>query len=84
MLDSLVYEISNLHKFICIKLRINEVTVNSENFAKVFIFANAKFLEKKRSRNGQITQSSTIDLNEVDMRIYLPEKVIFIEAAQPR
>ena len=27
---------------------------------------------------------SIIDFNEVDIRIYLPEKVIFTEAARPR
>ena len=30
------------------------------------------------------TYYTIIDLNEVDIRIYLPEKVIFIEAARPR
>ena len=33
------------------------------------------------ARNGHYT---IIDFNEVDMRIYLPEKVIFTKATRPR
>ena len=49
---------------------------------------NQCFSEKKKNLKINIFTAvkyyTIIDFNEVDIRIYLPEKVIFTEAARPR
>ena len=49
----------------------------------IFTFEWGKLLQSHLMEEI-LQQYTIIDFNEVDIRIYLPEKVIFTEAARPR
>ena len=85
------YECNQLHNFLqiytttkCLYLSGKDLidTLKLAPNIKKHTIYSASYRHLHEGQSG--LYCTIIDFNEVDIRIYLPEKVIFIEAARPR